>query len=132
MNAIPSRIQRKRTKGYKLPPNTTCVTRPGKYGNPFIIGHWYMGSDHRGVTGLPEIMNAHGWSKIENAQQAVDRFRHYIETEGARSINSDVNKLAIGLKGRNVACWCKEGDPCHGDVWIEYSEELVKRVGGAV
>jgi hypothetical protein len=31
----PRRIQRKRTKGWKMPPNTVNVTRPGKYGNPF-------------------------------------------------------------------------------------------------
>ena len=32
---MPKRIQRKRTKGWRLPPNTVCVTRPGKWGNPF-------------------------------------------------------------------------------------------------
>ena len=33
----PQRIQRKRTKGWKMPPNTVSVCRPGKYGNPFYI-----------------------------------------------------------------------------------------------
>jgi len=32
----PIRIQRKRTKGWRMPPNTICVTRPGKWGNPFF------------------------------------------------------------------------------------------------
>lgn len=32
---MPIRIQRKRTKGWKMPPNTVSVTRPGKWGNPF-------------------------------------------------------------------------------------------------
>lgn len=31
----PVRIQRQRTKGWKMPPNTVSVTRPGYYGNPF-------------------------------------------------------------------------------------------------
>lgn len=31
----PKRIQRKRTKGWTMPPNTVSVTRPGKWGNPF-------------------------------------------------------------------------------------------------
>lgn len=29
------RIQRKRTKGWKMPPNTVYVGRPTKWGNPF-------------------------------------------------------------------------------------------------
>jgi hypothetical protein len=33
----PVRIQRKRTKGWKMPPNTVSVTRPGKWGNPFNL-----------------------------------------------------------------------------------------------
>jgi hypothetical protein len=32
---MPVRVQRKRTKGWKMPPNTVSVTRPRKWGNPF-------------------------------------------------------------------------------------------------
>lgn len=31
----PQRIQRKRTKGWKMPPNTVYVGRGSKWGNPF-------------------------------------------------------------------------------------------------
>jgi hypothetical protein len=31
----PIRIQRKRSAGWKMPPNTISVCRPGKWGNPF-------------------------------------------------------------------------------------------------
>ena len=31
----PRRIQRKRTKGWRMPPNTVYVGRPTKWGNPF-------------------------------------------------------------------------------------------------
>ena len=34
----PVRIQRKRTKGWKMPPNTVYVGRPTEWGNPFKIG----------------------------------------------------------------------------------------------
>lgn len=30
---MPERIQRKRTKGWRMPPNTVCITRPGPWGN---------------------------------------------------------------------------------------------------
>ncbi len=32
---MPERIQLKRTKGWRMPPNTVHVARPGKWGNPF-------------------------------------------------------------------------------------------------
>lgn len=34
----PQRIQRRRTKGWRMPPNTICITRPGPWGNPFVVG----------------------------------------------------------------------------------------------
>jgi len=34
----PIRIQRKRIKGWRLPPNTVCVSRGTTYGNPFMLG----------------------------------------------------------------------------------------------
>jgi hypothetical protein len=33
----PVRIQRKRTKGWKMPPNTVYVGRGSQWGNPFKI-----------------------------------------------------------------------------------------------
>jgi hypothetical protein len=34
---MPKRIQRKRTKGWKMPAGAISVTRPGKWGNPFSV-----------------------------------------------------------------------------------------------
>lgn len=34
----PERIQLRRTKGWRLPPNTVVVARPSKWGNPFKVG----------------------------------------------------------------------------------------------
>ena len=34
---IPKRVQRKQSKGYGLPPNTKCVSRDTKWGNPFVV-----------------------------------------------------------------------------------------------
>jgi hypothetical protein len=35
-NIMPKRIRRKRTRGWKMPPNCVSVTRPGKWGNLFL------------------------------------------------------------------------------------------------
>ncbi len=33
----PKRIQRQRTKGWRMPPNTVSVARPSKFGNPLKL-----------------------------------------------------------------------------------------------
>lgn len=38
---MPVRIQRKRTRGWKMPPNTVYVGRPTKWGNPHITPERY-------------------------------------------------------------------------------------------
>jgi hypothetical protein len=35
---MPHRMQRQRHKGWRLSPNTVCVSRPSRWGNPFVIG----------------------------------------------------------------------------------------------
>lgn len=36
---MPRRIQRRRTKGWRLPAGVACVSRPSKWGNPFSTGN---------------------------------------------------------------------------------------------
>lgn len=49
---MPKRIQLKRTKGWKMPPNTVKVDRTTKWGNPF-----YVRCDQRGIW---EVVRPHG------------------------------------------------------------------------
>ena len=35
---MPIRVQRKRTKGWRMPANTVYVGRPTKWGNPYVVG----------------------------------------------------------------------------------------------
>lgn len=50
----PVRIQRRRTRGWRLPEHTRCVTRPGPFGNPFTgpmaisIYRWWLENDPDG------------------------------------------------------------------------------------
>jgi hypothetical protein len=86
----PIRVQLSRKKGYKMPPNTVKVTRPGKWGNPFKVG--------------PD----------ETPHFAVACYRDHLRehpeiTEAAR----------LELKGKNLACFCKLTDECHADVLLE-------------
>lgn len=98
----PLRIQRRRAKGWRLPPNTVCVDRSTKWGNPFVVGR--DGTRKRCV----ELFEAlcHGlicYSKPANPKAQ----RAYLE----RAVKN------IGeLRGKNLACWCPLNAPCHADV----------------
>jgi hypothetical protein len=122
----PKRIQRKRTKGWKMPENTISVTRPGKWGNPFkLIGDMvYVDASHRRKILSPWVCYYHGGG--HTTEDVVKIFRDLI-----MDLNSHEVELAIverfrwmiyhleELRGKNLACWCKPGEPCHADVLLE-------------
>jgi hypothetical protein len=102
MEQAPTRIVRKRTKGWRMPAGVKYVGRPGKYGNPF---NWQK------MQGSTEFA---GKTDAEVKAAAVARFRVWAEQMLAR----DPAWLAP-LKGHDLACWCKQEEPCHVDVLLE-------------
>lgn len=108
---IPVRLQLSRRKGYSLQAATVAanglpaviVARPGPWGNPFRIGH-----TRRECEGE--------WEKVEDAATAVRFFREML-TIPQRNYPTDAQVAT--LRGKNLACWCKLGDPCHADVLLE-------------
>jgi hypothetical protein len=89
----PRRIQRRRTKGWKKPENTVCVTRPGPWGNPVKV--------------TAEI----------TAADAVALYREKLlrELETNHSVQTELESL----RGKNLACYCPLDQPCHADVLLE-------------
>ena len=101
----PIRIQRKRSKGWKMPENTVSVTRPGKWGNPFRPNSWHEG----GFAPVPD-----------DAAMAVKWYREDL----VKVLRANPDALAP-LRGKNLACWCPLGSPCHADVLLEFANSLV-------
>lgn len=100
----PRRIQLSRAKGWRMPPNTVKVDRTTRWGNPYREG------DTRSPEGFPFAPNA---GPLDRAG-AVRQFRALT----ADRLNRDPLFLAE-LHGKNLACWCKPGEPCHADVLLE-------------
>lgn len=91
------RIQRKRTAGWRMPPNTVYVGRPSIYGNPYQVG----------VDGtVKECL-------------ALYRQRLNDNEELRQAIISD-------LTGKDIACWCAVDAPCHGDVILEIINDPIR------
>jgi hypothetical protein len=99
-----------------MPPNTVSVCRPGKFGNPFKV------------------------TEDRSHAQAVSAFRIWLAVEGCTADMPERKQRILEslheLRGKNLACYCKEGSPCHADVLLElangqasshYKEEAGKR-----
>jgi len=111
----PIRIQRKRTKGWKMPENTVYVGRGSKWGNPYVIGktiHQCDGSgDHRIVTRTLAIRK---WvAKMFPYSHRTGRLEDLLVSE------ANITWIKSELRGKNLACWCDPKEPCHGDMLLE-------------
>lgn len=101
----PVRVQRKRTKGWRMPENTVCVDRTTKWGNPFVVGK-------------------HG-----TAAQCVEKFRRtlFVFRHGDSLDKFWLDSLTLDeisdLRGKNLACWCALDKPCHADVLLELAND---------
>jgi len=99
---MPIRIQRKRSKGWRLPPSTIYVGRPTRWGNPYKVGN-------------PDLDNPGLFFTIYDV---VNKYEQYI--------NSDRNfQLTIihFLRGKDLACWCKLDQPCHADILLRIANQ---------
>lgn len=107
------RIQRKRTKGWKMPENTVYVGRPTKWGNPLkLVGDMiYINASWRRKTLDPWVYFKQG--TIEDVVKYYDLLLNgewLGDNEDMRYWNIELNKLPINeLKGKDLAC-CGEGD----------------------
>ncbi len=92
----PLRIQRRRTKGYKMPTGAVYCGRPTIWGNP-----WYD-----------------DWP----ASVCVENYRLWltkIPSFGGLEKASAILKRISELRGKQLACWCPLDKPCHVDVLCE-------------
>lgn len=129
--SVPKRIQRRRTKGWKMPEGAVYVGRPGKWGNMFSV----------------EKMEDK-WAVIDGRFHPTARIMHILPDKVAAArtavkifsaqIQMDLMLFDLPfheLRGKDLACWChlceahKDGkplgvecpdcDPCHVDVLLE-------------
>jgi hypothetical protein len=127
---MPERIQLSRAKGWRMPPNTVSVARPGRWSNQY----------HVDIFGRPLAVelfrnSVEGYwspSKVEHLSDELARAAYRCHTQmRARLHHANV----LELRGKNLACWChlcaehRAGralgivcphcDPCHADVLLE-------------
>ena len=106
------RIQRKRTRGWRMPEDAIYVGRPGEWGNPFKIG-----KDADDAAHAVDLYRA--WLEV-NLSSVLDP---YGSAEYRRSMSyyrdRILTRAPLLLRGRDLACWCPLDGPCHADVLLE-------------
>lgn len=112
---MPTRIQRRRQAGWRLPAGAVCVTRPGRYGNPFVIERigdlWTVRCNWPGRAEFPDEEGARVFS--------IGRHRHHLMHPQSRVVPLTVEDVVRELRGKDVACWCRLDQLCHGDTLLD-------------
>lgn len=110
--STPKRIQRKRTKGWRMPDGAVYVGRGTRWGNPYRAGK----AEPR-MPWLPA-------GTVLTSEQAVACYRDMVNGGGVhilsdQYLSSSVGQILFFLRGRDLACWCPLDQPCHADVLLE-------------
>jgi hypothetical protein len=133
---MPQRIQRKRTKGWKMPEGAIYVGRGSKWGNPFVIGE--PSGIFDGLAG--RCLGIHDQVEILipalSPEQVIEFYRSAVEgmigpemyPHGHNWRDRFMMKSRAQwpnaaarheLRGKDLACWCPPDQPCHADVLLE-------------
>jgi hypothetical protein len=114
------RIQRKRTKGWRMPLNCVSVTRPGYLGNPFVgedaVARFrILAVDLMSDLGFATLLRR--WSDPAVQKLLRSKYGRMMFCEGLKE---------IAHHRKSVACFCGESEPCHGDVILELAAKIRK------
>lgn len=115
---MPRRIQRKRTKGWRMPEGVIYVGRPGAWGNPFGKDDASLMLYRNAVKGIwdPSLVFGLTLTVVREIYQKYEAFQNQFARHPL--------DVARGyLRGKDLACWCKEGAPCHADILLELANQ---------
>ncbi len=81
-----------------MPANTVKVDRSTPWGNPFRI------------------------EQARSVAESVAAFTRWLENDAAGIALA--KRAKTELRGKNLACWCKLGGPCHAEVLLHLSNGI--------
>jgi len=105
----PRRIQRKRSKGWRMPKNTVYVGRGSRWGNPHKVGPDITPAD---------ALRLYSCDLMPYKHKAPTNTLHHFLLSIA-----NIEEIKCSLKGKNLACWCDLDKPCHADVLLSIAND---------
>ena len=107
----PVRVRLSRKKGWKLPPDTVSVARPGRWGNPFSVAPEAVPGTPVGTRGGRQD------TAMPSVAEAVAAYRRWLEQSPEGQLLAAQARET--LRGKNLACWCPLDGPCHAEILLE-------------
>ena len=134
----PTRITLSRAKGWRKPEGAIVVSRPSIWGNPWKPGkigfvtppphadlpptEWNM---HRELKPVEAVSAYEIWLDGYSLPVEYSPWKATMTREGKRLVwdafaarRTLILSRLPELCGHDLCCWCKPGDPCHGDILI--------------
>ena len=123
----PIRLQLSRRKGFDLQAVSIAanglpavnVARPSKWGNPWTV----EGAVEAGYGSTPTC-----------ARWCVSLYRQWLRgspssittmLEGGEVRRAVILRDMAHIRGKNLACWCRAGSPCHADILLEMANRPI-------
>ena len=108
------RIQRRRTKGWKMPANAIYIGRPTVFGNPFPGKGQLM--SRRDCLMLYRLFLRRRWKDLERL--GVDP----VVILNLALLHKKLTDNLPKLRGKDLCCWCPLDKNCHGDILLKLLE----------
>ena len=116
---MPVRIQRRRTRGWRMPEGAVYVGRPSRWGNCFTV------DDRRVLWRGVEL-----WWGFASHERAVEHAVRAFEWQVLNKplvVGFTLAELRAQLGGRDLACWCRLTAPCHADVLLRLANPTTEQ-----
>lgn len=118
---MPRRIQRKRTRGWRMPESAVYVGRPTRWANPY---RWSDYPRYYSNVSIDGEWYGHRRSDAALRRFAMVDFEHqYLCLYSPHPDAPSREEIRRELAGKDLACWCPEGQPCHADVLLRIANE---------
>lgn len=115
---MPKRIQRSRTKGWRMPEGAVYVGRPTIWGNPFTKKLALESGYATEETCSAFVVECFSdW--LGPSQSGRDWWSGPESDEAKAAIQNNIGQL----RGKDLACWCRLDQPCHADVLLKLANE---------
>lgn len=119
----PIRVQLSRAKGWRMPENTVKVDRSTRWGNPYQASIFGLDRCLRLFEDTVTGFWSPGNFKDDEPDELVAK-AYAVHRELQRRQPSPLGfHIRHELRGKNLACWCKLGTPCHADVLLRLANE---------
>lgn len=112
---MPKRIQRKRTKGWRMPEGAVYVGKPTIWGNPWTIAEASKLFIPRFCADVC-VREFRAWLEHRSYTDAKRQFPVYEKLDKQRD---ELLRRIPELRDKDLVCWCPLDKACHADVLIE-------------